>query len=93
MLIKQKLKNVDHFSFKQVFISEIEKELRDLNSNRATMFGNIPTKTLKQSSKSFSDTLQKLFNDALRNGHFSENLKSADVMPVFKKDDPTKGKN
>ena len=44
------------------------------------MLGNIPTKTLKQSGKSFSDTLQKLFK---RNGHFSENLKSADVTTVF----------
>ena len=63
LLIKQKLENVDHFSFKEVSISEIEKELRELNSNKATTFGNIPTKILKQSSKSCSDTLQKLFND------------------------------
>ena len=68
LLIKQKLENVDHFLFKEVSISETEKELRELNPNKATMFGNIPTKILKQSSKSCSDTLQKLFNDALRDG-------------------------
>ena len=93
MLIKQKLKNVDHFSFKEVSISEIEKELRELNSNKATTFGNIPTKILKQSSKSCSDTLQEPFNDALRDGHFPDKLKCADVRPVFKIDDPTKAKN
>ena len=68
MLIKQKLENVDHFSFKEVSISEIEKEFRELNSNKAIAFGNIPTKILKQISKNCSDTLQKLFNDAFRDG-------------------------
>ena len=47
LLIKQKVKNVDHCSFKEVSISEIGKELKELNSNKATTFGNIPTKILK----------------------------------------------
>ena len=74
LLIKQKLENVDHFSFKEVSISEIEKELRELNSNKATTFGNIPTKILKQSSKSCSDTLQKLFNNGISNITFAHKL-------------------
>ena len=93
MLIKQKLENLDHFLFKEVSISEIEKELRELNSNKATTFDIIPTKILKQSSKNYSDTLQKLCNDVLRDGHFPDKLKSADLTPVFKKNDPTKAKN
>ena len=93
MLIKQKLENADHLSFNEVSISEIEKELGELNSNKATTFGNILTKILKESSKSCSDTLQKLFNDALRDGYFPDKLKRADIMPLFKKDDPTKAKN
>ena len=84
---------MDHFSFTEVSISEIEKELRELNFNKATTFGNVPTKILKQSSTSCSDTLQKLFNDALKDGYFPDKLKCADVTPVFKKDDPTKAKN
>ena len=64
-----------------------------LNSNKVITFGNIPTKILKQSSKSCSDTLQKLFNDALRDGCFSDKLKCVGVTPVFKKDDPTKARN
>ena len=68
LLIKQKLENMDHFSFREVSISETEKELKELNSSKAT-FGNVPTKILKQSSKSCSDILHKLFNDALRDGY------------------------
>ena len=40
------------------------KQLRELNSNKATTFGDIPTKIWKQNSKSCSDTLHKLFNVA-----------------------------
>ena len=91
--MKQKLENMDHFLFKDVSISETEKKLREVNSNKATTFDNIPTKILKQNSKSYSDTFQKLFNDALRDGYFPDKLKCADETPVFKKDDPTKAKN
>ena len=37
LLIKKKKKeNVDHFSLKEVSVSELEKQLRNLNSNKAT---------------------------------------------------------
>ena len=63
--MKQKLENMSHFSFKEVSKSEIEKDFRETNSYKVTMFGNIPTKIFKKSSKSCSDILQKLFNDVL----------------------------
>ena len=85
MIIKQKLENADHFSLKEVSISEIEKELRELNSNKAIMFDNIPTKILKESSTCCSDTLQKLFHDALKDVYFPDKLICADATPVFKK--------
>ena len=68
-------------------------KLRELNSNISTKFGNIPTKILKESRKNCSDTLEKLFNDALKNGYFPGKLKRADIMPVSKKDDAIKAKN
>ena len=47
LLMKEKLENVDQISFKVVSVSEIGKQLRELNSNKATMFGNIPIKNFK----------------------------------------------
>ena len=47
------------------------------------MFGSIPAKILKQSSKSYSDTLQKLFSDALRDGYFPDKLKCAGLNSPF----------
>ena len=55
LLMKQKLENMDLFSFKEASKIENEKEFRELISNKATMLSNIPTKVLKQSSKSCSD--------------------------------------
>ena len=72
LLIKQKLENLDHFSLKEISIGGIAKELSELNSNKAITFGNIPSKLLKQNSKACSDTLQKLFNDVLRDGYFPD---------------------
>ena len=46
-----------------------------------------------KSSKRCIDTLQNLFNDALRDGYLPDKLKCADLTPVFEKDDLTKAKN
>ena len=48
LLMKQKLENVGHFSFKEVSISEIEKEYKEPNSYKVTTFGNILTKILNK---------------------------------------------
>ena len=83
--MEQKLENVGHLSFKEVSICEIEKEFMEPNLNKVTTFGNIPIKILKYSNKSCSDTLQKLFNDALMDDNFPDKLKCADVAPDFLK--------
>ena len=57
-----------------------------------TTFGNIPTKTFKQSSKCCSDTLENLFKNALKNGYFPDKLECADAMSVFKKSWSNKSK-
>ena len=85
LLMKQALENLGHFSFQEVSISETEKKFREPNSYKMTKFGNILTKILKQNSKSCSDALQKLFNDALRDDNFPDKLKCPDVTPVFLK--------
>ena len=42
--MKQKLENLDNFSFKEVSISETEKELREVNSDKASTFGKLKFK-------------------------------------------------
>ena len=93
MLIQRKVANDSTFSFNKASLSDIEKELRSLNPNKAYTFKNIPSKILKESREYCSDILQKLFNKTLSNKEFPDELKLADVTPIYKKDDPNKSKN
>ena len=93
MLIQRKVANDSTFSFNEASLSNIEKELRSLNPSKAYTFKNIPPKILKESREYCSDILQKLFNQTLSNKEFPDELKLADVTPIYKKDDPNKSKN
>ena len=91
LTINSKLSCPEPFSSNQINNSDIEK--KDLNIKKATTFKNMPLKVLESSVYSCSETLTKLFNDILNNNEFPDELKSAEVTTIFKKDDPTKSKN
>ena len=91
LTINSKLSCPEPFSSNQINNSDIEK--KDLNIKKATKFKNMPLKVLESSVYSCSETLTKLFNDILNNNEFPDELKSAEVTTIFKKDDPTKSKN
>ena len=74
-------------------LSDIELEIRLLNPKKATTHKNIPPKILKSSSEATVNILHRLFNKTITEGVFLDNLKLADVTPVFKKDDPFNKKN
>ena len=75
-------------------MSEMTKELPSLNSKKAGTFGNIPTKVLKISSDICNNVLQKIWNsEILGKQCFPQNLKLADMTPVFNKKDPTLAEN
>ena len=81
------------FSFSELSMSEVEKELIQLNPKKACTFQNIPPKHLKQSSDVCVPVLCDLINESIRNNEFPKELKVADITPVFKKDDATSVKN
>ena len=74
--------------FEPVSLSDILLEIRLLNPKKATAQKNIPPKILKSSSEATVNVLHRLFNETITKGVFPDNLKLADVTPVFKKDDP-----
>ena len=63
----------------------MEKEIQLINFKKVTTNDRIPPKILKISSEVSADALQSLFNDMLKTGNFPENLKLADITPIFKK--------
>ena len=92
MLIQSKVASDSAFSFNEASLPNIEKELTSLNPNKAYTFKNISPKILKESTECCSDIQQKRFNNTLSNKEFPDE-KLADVIPIYKKDDPNKSKN
>ena len=64
-----------------------------LDASKATQSDDIPTKITKNNSDIFSKFFQENFNKAIKTSTFPEQLKYADVKPVFKKDSRTDKKN
>ena len=59
----------------------------NLSSKKVTRKGNIPAKTIKESLSVYTKELTTIINNCLRDGLFPNELKLADILPVFKKDD------
>ena len=81
------------FSFMEVDIKDIEREIAKLNPKKATTFKNIPTKLIKDTKDICAPLLHKLVNSSINNSVFPDKLKVADISPIFKKDDATNVKN
>ena len=84
-LINSKLSSLESFSFNKINNSDVDKEIKLLNIKKATTFKNIPSKVLKPSAHSCSETFTKLLNDAMNNSEFPDELKLAEVKATFTK--------
>ena len=85
-----KLANFHHrqtFNFRYVSVREVKKELMNQSSKKVTRKGDIPGKMLKDSLSVYNKELTTIINNCLKDGLFPNELKLADVSPVFKKDD------
>ena len=91
--IKEARNSSDCFSFKLVTIEDICEEILALDASKATQRDDIPTKTTKNNSDIFSKFFQANLNMTIETSTFPEQLKYADVTPVFKKDSRTDKKN
>ena len=72
----------------------LSKYTTALNNKKNGTFGNIPTKLLKEVSDICSPALNDIWNnEIITQKSFPNNLKLADVTPVFKKEDASLLKN
>ena len=81
--IKSKVDNQNKFSFKPVALSDIVKEIKDINPNKSSTKDSIPPKIFRKSSEATANILQKLLNESLDTGTFPGNMKLADRTPTF----------
>ena len=92
--IKDNISLSSSFTFTQVTLSDIEKEIKSLNFKKASTFQNIPIKYLKETSNTFSESLVNIWNnEVISKKLFPTKLKLADITPIFKKGDATLAKN
>ena len=79
------LNNTSLFSFSNVSVADVKKEIRKLDPRKATQNTDIPVRILKQSSDIFGNYICDFFNECVDKGVFPSILKNANITPVFKK--------
>ena len=83
-LIKTTNENVS-FHFQEIQAIEIEKELKNLDCSKGS---HTPTKIIKDNIDVLVSVLLTEFNESLKL-RFPHSMKSANITPVFKKNDQT----
>ena len=88
-LIKTNSENNVSFRFQEIQAIEIEKELKNLDCSKASQDSDIPTKIIKDNIDIFVPVLLTEFNESLKLNRFPHSMKSANITPLFKKNDRT----
>ena len=86
--IKKQMKKCNKtFTFQNVSTEKVASIIRKLNSKKASKSDDISTKVIKELGTFFAKFLSKNFNSCLETGSFPEDLKCAEVVPIYKKND------
>ena len=75
------------FTFQNVSTDKVALIIEKLNSKKASKSDDIPTKVIEEFGTFFAEFLSKNFNSCLETGSFPEDLKCAEVVPIYKKND------
>ena len=74
------------FSFSNVSVAGVKKEIRKLDPRKGTKNTDIPVRILKQNSDIFGNCICDFLNECVDKGVFPSILKNPNITPVFKKD-------
>ena len=83
----QKKTNKDVFSFRHILPWGTYRTILSVNQNKSTSV-TIQTKVLSLLAKEICISLTDCVNSAILNGKVPSELKMADLIPIFKKNDP-----
>ena len=86
--IKETFKIKEKFEFNEVSSEEVKKVIKSLNKKKAAISTWIPVKIIIDSIDTYLPVLTGIINNSIRNGTFPDELKLAEVIPIFKKVDP-----
>ena len=71
----------------------IMKFINNLDTSKAAQQGDIPTKIIKDNKDLFSYFISASFNNAVNKGVFPNELKQADIKPIYKKESRNEKEN
>ena len=77
--------NKSNFSFSRVAKQSIESLIKTLDSSKTIQKYNIPTKIIKENINIMSNIFHEDINKCFSESFFPDDLKRAEVIPVFKK--------
>ena len=67
---------------------KVKKVIKSLNRKKSAISSYIPVKVLIDSVDTYLPIITDIINSFIRNDTFPEEVKSAEVTPLFKKADP-----
>ena len=85
IMIKNKTKNDQSFSFGPVNYDEVLKKVNTLDTAKASQQSDISTKILNQNSNYFAEYFYENINQCISKSIFPSDLKLAEVTPTYKK--------
>ena len=91
--IKKAINTTEKFSFHNLKDDEVQKIIMNLDGSKATPVGDIPTDMLKQAIDIHLLIMTQIINMSIDNNCYPEDLKLAEVSPVFKKKDDLNKEN
>ena len=87
-IIYDKYKTNSIFTFNEVSLEEIQKELKKLNPSKASQRPDIPTKIIRQNLNLSAPIVHEEMNQSLDLNKFSATMKLGSITPSFKKKRP-----
>ena len=85
-MIKDKYQNSFNFKFELVSTDQVIKFIDEIDCNKSSS-GDIPAKIIKIAKEEIAEPITNCINSSIPTGTFPDELKIADINPVFKKED------
>ena len=92
-VIRENIDTTNNFSFDLINPECMSKIINNLDTSKATQQGDIPTKIIKDNKDLFSYFISASFNNAVNKGVFPNELKQADIKPIYKKESRNEKEN
>ena len=84
-VIPENIDTTNTFSFDLINPKCMSKIINNLDKSKATQQGDIPIKIIKHNKDLFSYFISASFNNVVNKGVFPNQLKQADIKPIYKK--------